>query len=96
MATPLPQLPQFVETEPVASLAGLLSVIMNSTLTTAKLLNWIPLEWDELIAIALWFNGILGLVTWFQRSQVTPVDKANDRIVQATAMPPGATPPVIE
>jgi hypothetical protein len=90
------QLPQFVETEPVASLAGLMSVLFNSTLTTAKMLDWIPLTWEELVYIAAWFNSLLVVFTYVQRSRVTPVAKANARIEEATQLPPDADPPFIK
>lgn len=95
MATPR-TLPQFVETEPVASLAGLMSVLFNSTLTTAKMLDWIPLTWEELVYIAAWFNSLLVVFTYVQRNRVTPVNKANERIEQATRLPADAEPPLIK
>jgi hypothetical protein len=85
-----------VETEPVASLAVGFSVIFNSVLVALPLFG-VPVTWEQMLALAGIFNGVLAMVTLFQRQQVTPVSKANDRIAEAYVMEPGEeNPPLIK
>jgi hypothetical protein len=89
-------LPQFVEAQPVASLAGAFSVLFNSILVAAPLFGW-GLTWEQSFALAGIFNSFLVIVTTLQWRRVTPVTKANDRIAEAYVMEPGvADPPLIK
>jgi hypothetical protein len=82
MSTPIKSLPTFMETEPVTSLAVGFSLIFNGVLLGLPLFG-VALAWEQAIYLAGMFNTVLGLVTYFQRSRVSPVEKANDRIEQA-------------